>query len=78
MTAQHASEPGQQGASVHVIGGRPDDLEVAALVAGLAAVASGSVQEPEAPEVPNQWQDRSRRLGQPLPPGPDRWRWSTR
>lgn len=66
-------------AHVHVVRGTPDDVELAALVAGLAAV---SVPDEETePTPPSGWADRSRGLRGPRPapaPGPDRWRWSLR
>ncbi|WP_313277104.1 acyl-CoA carboxylase epsilon subunit [Timonella senegalensis] len=62
---------------VQVVGGSPDDLEVVALVAGLAAVA-GSADLDEAPlPPPSQWENRTRRLHpRALVPGADSWRWS--
>ncbi|HWV75852.1 MAG TPA: acyl-CoA carboxylase epsilon subunit [Isoptericola sp.] len=45
--------------SVRVVRGRPDDVEVAALVAGLAAVASASgLPDDEAPV--EEWTNRAR------------------
>lgn len=65
------------GAAVQVVGGLPNDIEVAALVAGLAAVASGSEEAVTEPVAPSQWHNRARRLGtQPAERGADLWRWS--
>ena len=66
-----------QALAVQVVGGHPDDVEVAALVAGLAAVAGGN-EEPPAPDPePAQWANRARRLGtSPTTRSPDQWRWS--
>jgi Acyl-CoA carboxylase epsilon subunit len=71
-TARHAH--------VHVVRGAPDDVELAALVAGLAAVAVTDDDDHHAPpRAP--WSDRARGIrgpgGSPSP-GPDAWRWSLR
>ena len=64
-------------AQMRVVRGDPDDLEVAALVAGLVAVAASGTDVPEdAPET-GQWVRRSR-PGPALPSGGDSWRWSLR
>lgn len=66
-----------QALAVQVVGGHPDDVEVAALVAGLAAVAGGNEEPPEPEPEPAQWADRARRLGTvPTTRSPDQWRWS--
>jgi hypothetical protein len=59
-----------------VVRGAPDEVELAALVAGLVATA-GHDDEPEAAARP-EWSNRRRTLSaQPAPvPGPDAWRWS--
>jgi hypothetical protein len=67
-------------AQVHVVRGTPDDVELAALVAGLAAVAVDD-DTPDADAPRSAWADRARGLqGTPsVPlPGPDAWRWSLR
>lgn len=62
--------------AVQILRGQPDDVEVAALVAGLAA--SATVEEFVDPG-PDAWADRSRILrGAPRPIGTDAWRWSMR
>jgi hypothetical protein len=63
---------------VTVVSGAPDDAEVAALVAGLAAVVGSSFELEDAVPAESQWQNRSRRLaGKPAHvPGTDAWRWS--
>lgn len=64
-------------ADVRVVRGAPDDMELAALVAGLVAAASGT----SLPEEPRRsaWSDRSRTLsGGRLSPSADAWRWSLR
>ena len=67
-------------AHVHVVRGAPDDVELAALVAGLAAVqVAEDDAATEAP--PSAWTDRARGMRGPAPfarPGPDAWRWSLR
>jgi hypothetical protein len=66
-------------AHVHVVRGTPDDVELAALVAGLAAVSAPDDAAPHAPR--SAWSDRSRTLrppGAPPSPAPDAWRWSLR
>ncbi|GAA2727096.1 acyl-CoA carboxylase epsilon subunit [Cellulomonas aerilata] len=65
---------------VHVVRGEPDDVELAALVAGLAA--AGQVTDDPAPETPRSaWRDRAHGMRGPSSaarPGPDAWRWSLR
>ena len=63
-------------AQMRVVRGAPDDHEVAALVAGLVAVASSGADLPD--DAPTgQWTRRSR-PGPALPTGGDSWRWSLR
>jgi hypothetical protein len=69
---------------VRVVRGEPDDAELAALVAGLAAGRS-SGHEVVATEVARReetarrrWRDAAQRLTDPLTPGADAWRWSAR
>ena len=64
-------------AQMRVVRGEPDDLEVAALVAGLVAVASSGAEEPEEAPVTGQWVRRSRPAGT-RSTGGDSWRWSLR
>ncbi len=67
--------------AVRVVHGRPDELELAALVAGIVA-ARGRVDElagvPDdaAEPVRSRWTDRGRLLGAPSAPGAGSWRWS--
>jgi hypothetical protein len=75
--AEDAAAPGP--AHVHVVRGEPDDVELAALVAGLAAVRLTDDADHEAPR--SAWTDRSRVMRGRAPasrPGPDGWRWSLR
>ena len=69
---------------VRVVRGEPDDVELAALVAGLAA-GSVSVADPGAEPAAEaeaqhgarrRWLGAADRLADPLAPGPDAWRWS--
>lgn len=62
---------------MRVVRGAPDDLEVAALVAGLVAVASSSADLPDDAPATGQWVRRSR-PGKASPTGGDSWRWSLR
>lgn len=75
---------GEAGASspahVQVVRGTPDDVELAALVAGLVAAAGG---EPDGPHEPARaaWADRARTVpgaGATWRTGPDAWRHSLR
>ena len=66
-------------ARLQVVRGAPDDVELAALVAGIMAAAStGPAEDTAAPG--SAWADRRRQLRpQPAPvPGADAWRWSLR
>ncbi|MGW2092757.1 acyl-CoA carboxylase epsilon subunit [Promicromonospora sukumoe] len=74
---------------VRVVRGEPDDVEVAALVAGLAAVAAAD-SEPEDAAPLDEWTNRSRALrgngaatannfgGRAGRHNADSWRWSLR
>ena len=68
---------------VRVVRGAPDDLELAALVAGLVA-AAGDAQDDAPAASHDAWTDRARAMrprsapGTPLVPGLDAWRWSLR
>jgi len=70
-----------QPARMQVVRGDPDDLELAALVAGLAAVAGGLTDEALSPP-PTAWTDHTRAMRHrtppttPTTPGPGAWRWS--
>ena len=67
---------------VTVVRGEPDDTELAALVAGLAAGGGRDLLEhdgrPEHREAAarRRWRDAAHRLSDALVPGPDAWRWS--
>jgi hypothetical protein len=62
---------------VRVVRGAPDDVELAALVAGLLASTSGPLPDPD-PAAPGGWADRSRLLrgSEPVRRSPGSWRWS--
>ncbi|WP_225753877.1 acyl-CoA carboxylase epsilon subunit [Actinotalea sp. Marseille-Q4924] len=70
---------------VRVVRGAPDDVELAALVAGLAAGAQSADDDAAhlaADPTPSvqarrRWRDAANRLSDRLSPGPDAWRWST-
>ncbi|WP_152659478.1 acyl-CoA carboxylase subunit epsilon [Demequina salsinemoris] len=73
----------QAAASLRVVRGAPDEAELAALVAGMVAVASATADE-EGPGAPvSAWMDRTRRmqgrrLMLPLGRGDEAWRHSLR
>ena len=79
--APPAPAPAAAPPDVRVVRGRPDEVELAALVAGIVA-ARGRVDEPggvpdEAAEaVRTRWTDRGRVIGLPPAPGAAAWRWS--
>ena len=83
MTEDVAGGPALEPALVHIVRGEPDDVELAALVAGLAAAGGAERDDPAAPSR-SSWSDRARamrtRLGPrtPIAPGLDAWRWSLR
>jgi hypothetical protein len=68
---------------VRVVRGNPDDVEVAALVAGLAANASvlsalADLDE-QGSAARRRWREAAGRLAHPLTSrNPDAWRWSLR
>lgn len=65
-------------AQLRVVRGEPDDVELAALVAGIvAARAAAADDDGAAPtRVTSPWSDHGRRLGRPAVAGPGAWRWS--
>lgn len=67
---------------VQVVRGTPDDVELAALVAGLvAAAAPGDDEPPDLPGARTAWSDGTRNLsrgGGAWHAGPDAWRRSLR
>jgi Acyl-CoA carboxylase epsilon subunit len=68
---------------VRVLRGAPDDVELAALVAGIAAGCAPAAADPRPrrrrqAETRRRWRDGALRLRDPLTPGPDAWRWSGR
>lgn len=64
-------------ADVRVVRGSPDDMELAALVAGLVAAAGGPALPEEAQR--SAWSDRARTLaGARAARSADAWRWSLR
>lgn len=71
-----------EGTQMQVVRGTPDDVELAALVAGLMAAASAQHVESAVDAVAAPWADRRRTMrgvrDDALRPGPDAWRWSLR
>jgi acyl-CoA carboxylase epsilon subunit len=61
---------------LRIVRGNPDDEELAALTAVLAAVASAPPAGPDAarPQRRSRWADRARLLRAPLRPGEGAWR----
>jgi hypothetical protein len=71
-----AAEP-----AVRVVHGQPDDVELAALVAGIVAARVATAELAGVPDetaepVRTRWADRARVVGAPPAPGPGSWRWS--
>jgi hypothetical protein len=66
-------------AHVHVVRGEPDELELAALVAGLVAASSATPDEPDTWTGRSAWADRRHGV-RPAGwrPSADAWRWSLR
>ena len=64
--------------AVQIVRGTPDELELAALVAGL--VAAQTPVEDEVTAGAHRWADPERRVrgSSGWHPGPDVWRWSLR
>ncbi|SFB34141.1 Acyl-CoA carboxylase epsilon subunit [Amycolatopsis marina] len=58
---------------LRVVRGNPDDAELAAVTAVVAAAASGEASAPDAPRR-SRWSDPAARLRTPLRPGPGAWR----
>lgn len=66
-------------AQVRIVSGHPDDVELAALVAGLASSLGQAEDDQLDPDAGEQWSERSRLLrGASAPRGRDTWRWSLR
>jgi hypothetical protein len=63
---------------VRVVRGEPDEVELAALVAGIFAAVAGAGDDEAAAPPPAAWSDHTRRLGTSPTPGPATWRWSGR
>ncbi|MPV88194.1 acyl-CoA carboxylase subunit epsilon [Georgenia ruanii] len=66
---------------VRVVHGRPDEVELAALVAGIVAARGrvdelGGLPDEAAEAVRTRWTDRGRVIGRPPAPGVGAWRWS--
>jgi len=63
-------------AELHVVRGEPDDVELAALVAGIVAARAAGEDDTSAGQAPTPWCDHGRRLGHRHVPGAAAWRWS--
>ncbi|WP_248258438.1 acyl-CoA carboxylase subunit epsilon [Georgenia sp. EYE_87] len=78
VTAAHGAPAAP---AVRVVHGRPDELELAALVAGIVAARGrvdelGGLPDDAAERVRTRWTDRARVIGVPPGPGAGSWRWS--
>ncbi|GLY68439.1 acyl-CoA carboxylase subunit epsilon [Amycolatopsis taiwanensis] len=62
---------------LRIVRGNPDDAELAALTAVVAAAASAPRGEPAEPPRRSWWSDRSKLLGCPVRPGDGAWRASS-
>ncbi|MPV48835.1 acyl-CoA carboxylase subunit epsilon [Pseudactinotalea sp. HY160] len=62
---------------VRVVRGTPDDVELAALVAGLVAANAAAIDDPDDGSRSSVWADPRRRWGVPAKPSRASWRWST-
>lgn len=62
--------------SVRIVRGEPDEIELAALVAGLVATRTPDVEDIAVNQ--QRWTDPARRVrgAGPRRQGPDAWRWS--
>ena len=78
MSTPEEQTPEQRRALFRVVRGEPDDAEVAALTAVLAAAASGNsaTTGPAEPDTRGRsvWVDRTAAVRAPLNPGPGAWR----
>ncbi|QDB78417.1 acyl-CoA carboxylase subunit epsilon [Georgenia wutianyii] len=63
-------------AGLRVVRGTPDDVELAALVAGIVAARATRDDDAAAPAPVSPWADHARRLRPGPLPGPGSWRWS--
>jgi Acyl-CoA carboxylase epsilon subunit len=59
---------------LRIVRGNPDDVELAALTAVVAAFASSGTAPTERPAKRSWWGDRARSTRQPLRPGEGAWR----
>ncbi|RZQ62760.1 acyl-CoA carboxylase subunit epsilon [Amycolatopsis suaedae] len=68
---------GEEQPLLRVVRGNPDDVELAALTAVVAAAAAGEASAANGPARPrptSRWADRAANLRQPPHPGPGAWR----
>lgn len=65
-------------AQMRVVRGAPDDVEVAALVASLAAMASRDAEHPSEAAPRSEWNRPLRAAQGTRTAGTDAWRWSLR
>jgi hypothetical protein len=61
-------------AHLRIVKGNPSDEEVAALVAVVSSLGSGSGAKPAEEPARSAWSDRRTLVREPLPHGPGAWR----
>jgi hypothetical protein len=59
---------------LRIVKGNPSDEEVAALVAVVSSLGSGSAEEPAEEPARSAWSDRRALVREQLPHGPGAWR----
>ncbi len=78
MSDQAEATPEERRALFRIVRGEPDDAEVAALTAVLAAFSGAAATDTDERATRGAWSDPAARLRTPLTPGPDAWRASAR
>jgi len=78
VSDQADATPEERRALFRVVRGEPDDAEVAALTAVLAAFSGAAAADEDARATRDAWSDPAARLRTPLTPGPGAWRASAR
>ncbi|ANY07544.1 acyl-CoA carboxylase subunit epsilon [Pseudonocardia sp. HH130630-07] len=74
MSGDDEPTPEERRALFRVVRGTPDDRELAALTAVLAAAASGTGTGSAPAAAPSPWSHPAAQLRAPLAPGPGAWR----
>lgn len=76
--SQYSSQGEVPAGLVRVLRGAPDEVELAALVAGIVAARADDGAAEREENLSSVWGDHGRRLGLPARPGGAAWRWSAR